>query len=356
MYKCILFSLTIFFISCSSKQKQQTKTTSTQNISQYQFAVIKKAGIESKIKLPAQLAAYEEVSIFPKVNGYVKDVLVDIGSNVKKGQLLMTLEAPELEQAATQAKEKYMQTLSGYALSKEKYKRLQVAASTQGAISPFDLSSSKSSMDADSMLCNAEKTNWLMQQTMQAYLKVTAPFNGVITQRNVHPGALVSAVEKTIPMLELKNVTHLRLQIDVPETIASALNDKDSISFTTSADAGTVRKALISRKSMNVESALRAERIEADINNTNMLLSPGMYAEAIIESDGSNNAFAVPKSAIFNTTEGKFVFVGDDIKQLKKVSVSTGNQSSDSIEIFGNLKEGEKVVTNPDDGLDNKLQ
>ncbi len=170
MYKCILFSLTIFFISCSSKQKQQTKTTSTQNISQYQFAVIKKAGIESKIKLPAQLAAYEEVSIFPKVNGYVKDVLVDIGSKVKKGQLLMTLEAPELEQAAMQAKEKYMQTLSGYALSKEKYKRLQVAASTQGAISPFDLSSSKSSMDADSMLCNAEKTNWLMQQTMQGYL------------------------------------------------------------------------------------------------------------------------------------------------------------------------------------------
>lgn len=351
MYKYISFSILIFLASCSSNKKQETKTTSTQNTSPYEFAVIKKAGVESTVKLPAELAAYEEVSIFPKVNGYVKDVLVDIGSKVSKGQLLMTLEAPELEQAAMQAKEKYMQSLSDYTLSKEKYKRLQEAASTQGAISPFDLSSAKSSMNADSMLCNAEKTNWQMQQTMQAYLRVTAPFDGVITQRNVHPGALVSAVEKSVPMLELKDVSHLRLQIDAPETIISALNDKDSISFTTSASNGIIQKALISRRSMNVEPALRAERIEADINNKNMLLTPGMYAEVIIENNGSTNAFAVPKSAVLTTTEGKYVFETDNAKLLKKVNVSTGNQSADSVEVFGALKQGEKVVTNPDDEM-----
>ncbi len=108
---------------------------------------------------------------------------------------------------------------------------------------------------------------------------------------------------------------------------------------------------------MNIESALCAERIEADVNNTNMLLSPGMYAEAIIESGGSNNAFAVPKSAVlYNTTEGKYIFVGDDVNHLKKVSVSTGNQSSDSIEIFGDFKQGEKIVIDPDDGLNSKVQ
>ncbi|MGN6353136.1 MAG: efflux RND transporter periplasmic adaptor subunit [Parafilimonas sp.] len=351
MYKYILYFLLIVMASCSSQTKQEKKTASTQVTDPYEFAPVKKAGVESVIKLPAKLAAYEEVSIFPKVNGYVKDVLVDIGSQVKKGQLLMILEAPEIEQATTQAKEKYMQSLSAYALSKERYRRLQVAAKTQGAISPFDLSSAKSSMDADSMLCNAEKTSWMMQQTMQDYLRVTAPFNGVITQRNVHPGALVSAVEKTTPMLELKNISHLRLQMDAPETIASALSNKGSISFTTSSTDGTLIKAVISRRSMNVESALRSERIEADVNNKDLSLAPGMYAEVQLESDGNANAFKVPKSAVLTTTEGKYVFTGTNEKDLKKISVSTGNQSVESVEVCGALQEGEKVVTNPDDEM-----
>jgi RND family efflux transporter MFP subunit len=206
-------------------------------------------------------------------------------------------------------------------------------------------------MDADSMLCNAEKTSWMMQQTMQDYLRVTAPFNGVITQRNVHPGALVSAVEKTTPMLELKNISHLRLQMDAPETIASALSNKGSISFTTSSTDGTLIKAVINRRSMNVESALRSERIEADVNNKDLSLAPGMYAEVQLESDGNANAFKVPKSAVLTTTEGKYVFTGTNEKDLKKISVSTGNQSVDSVEVFGALQEGEKVVTNPDDEM-----
>ena len=133
------------------------------------------------IKLPGQLAAYQEVSIFPKVNGYVKDVKVDIGSHVKKGQLLMTLEAPELEQSTMQAKEKYARTKADLSIDREHYNRLLEASQTPGAISPLDLSFVKSKMESDSAVSNAAKSNWQMQQTMEAYLVVTAPFNGVIT-------------------------------------------------------------------------------------------------------------------------------------------------------------------------------
>ena len=192
--------------------------------------------MSSVVKLPGQLAAYQEVSIFPKVNGYVKDVKVDIGSHVKKGQLLMTLEALELEQSTMQAKEKYARTKADLSIDREHYNRLLEASQTPGAISPLDLSFVKSKMESDSAVSNAAKSNWQMQETMQAYLIVTAPFDGVITDRNVHPGALVSAESKdSKPMLELKEVSHLRLQVDIPENLLGTMKVGDTLSFLTSA-------------------------------------------------------------------------------------------------------------------------
>lgn len=343
----------LLMVSCSSNEKtpQQKPAEQKQATPAYSLTTVQNNGVASTIKLPAQFAAYEEVSIFPKVNGYVKTVLVDIGSKVSKGQLLMTLEAPEIQQATMQAKEKYMETVATYAVSKERYRRLLVAATTPGAISPFDLSSAKAKMDADSSLTNAEKTAWQMQQINQDYLNVTAPFDGVITQRNVHPGALVSAVEKSVPMLELKNIAHLRLQVDVPEAFSSVLNTKDSVSFTTSAMPGVIRKGVISRKSMNIGEKLRAERIEVDVKNNDMQLAPGMYADVIVQMSGDANAYSVPKSAVLTTTEGRYVFVNTGKDTYKKINVSTGNQTNDKTEVFGDLKAGEQVVANPDDAL-----
>ena len=110
----------------------------------------------------------------------------------------MDLEAPELEQASIQAKEKYARAVSDYSISRENFERLLQASITKGAVSPMDLASAKAKTNSDSTVCNAEKANWQMQQTILSYLKVIAPFDGLITERNVHPGALVSAEAKTI--------------------------------------------------------------------------------------------------------------------------------------------------------------
>src|SRR5580698_8505955 len=210
----IIIAANIFIYACSENKASENKTEATNAAPHYTIAKVEKAKVSEQLKLPAQLAAYQEVDIFPKVNGYVKTVSVDIGSHVKKGQILMTLEAPELDQAVVQAKEKYARAKSDYTIAKENYERLKEASETPGAISPLDLATAKSKAEADSSLSNAEKANWQMQQTMMDYLIVTAPFAGVITSRNVHPGALVSAEAKdSKPMLELKQVDHLRLQV-----------------------------------------------------------------------------------------------------------------------------------------------
>ncbi len=351
-YYIILIFSTFAFASCSENKAADNKPAENKtSIPQYQLTVVKKAGVATIIKLPAQLVAYEEVSIFPKVNGYVKTVLVDIGSKVSKGQLLMLLEAPELEQASLEAKEKYEKAKADYSIDQEHYNRLLEASKTPGAISPLDLSTIKAKMEADNALCNAEKDDWQMQQTMMGYLQVTAPFTGVITERNVHPGALVSAEEKNIPMLELKQVDHLRLQVDIPEGVAGTLKDKDSVSFYTSAFPGKKMSGIISRKSDNINEQYRSERIEIDVPNKDGSLAPGMYADVVLQSKGNDNALSVPKSAVVTSTERKYVLVMHN-GAITKADVSTGNETVDNIEVYGSLQSGDSVIINANDEIE----
>lgn len=346
----IAILLTAFSLyGCSDEKKPEAKSAPA--APHFELAKAEQVPVEQLMKLPAQLAAFQEVSIFPKVNGYVTSVLVDIGSHVHKGQLLMVLDAPELAQAVMQAKEKYARTVSDYAISRDNYERLVQAARTPGAISPMDLASAKAKRDADSSLSNAERANWQMQQTMMGYLRVIAPFDGVITQRNVHPGALVSAEGKdNKPMLELKQVDHLRLQVDIPESVAANLRKNQEISFFLSAYPGRKLTGRISRVSMNINMQFRTERVELDVYNKDEALSPGMYADVLLDSKGNPNALSVPKSAVVTSTERKYVMVVRDGKTVK-VDVSTGNEGNSKIEITGAVQVGEEVIANATDDI-----
>lgn len=317
----------------------------------YALAAVVPAGLSTTIKLPGQLAAYQEVSIFPKVNGYVKKVNVDIGSTVKKGQLLMILEAPELEQSTLQAEEKYARTKADLSIDREHYNRLLEASQTAGAVSPLDLSFVRAKVESDSAVSNAARTNWKMEQTMQAYMKVEAPFSGVITERNVHPGALVSAEAKDMkPMLELKDISHLRLQVDIPENMAGTMNLNDTLSFFTSAFPGKRMAGHISRKSMNVNAQFRSERIEADVINKDGLLSPGMYADIVISSKGNTSGFTVPKSSVVTSTERKYVLVVRSNNIIKE-DITSGNESGYYIEVYGHFIKSDSVITNASDEI-----
>ncbi len=349
--KYILISITasVMLAACSANHAEEKQQVTNSPV-HYPVATVKKAGVAKEVKLPAQLSAYQEVSIFPKLNAYVQTVKVDIGSAVNKGTLLMTLEAPELEQAVVQAKEKYTRAQADWLIDKEKYHRLQEAARTAGAVSPLDLSSAAAKVLADSAVCNAQKAEWRLQQTMIDYLQVRAPFDGIITERNVHPGALVSAAVKDKPMLELKQVDHLRLQVDVPEAIAISLHEKDTLFFSTSTAPGKKIAAVLSRKSMNMNTQFRSERIEADVQNNNNTLAPGMYADVLLESKGNETALSVPRSAVVTSTERKYVWVVRN-SVLVKVDVRTGNETTKEAEVFGDIKEGEQVILTPTDDM-----
>ncbi len=343
-YTFCFIALFLFSSGCTDKKTEDKKPADKKvDVVNYPLATVEKGGVATIIKLPAKLAAFEEVSIFPKMNGYVKSVAVDIGSKVNKGTVLMTLEAPELIQAETQAHEKLIRAQSDLAIDKERYDRLVDAAKTAGAVSTFEISSIKAKIDADNAICNAETANWQMQQTMLNYLKVTAPFSGIITERNIHEGALVSAALKDKPMLELKQIDKLRLEVDIPEAIAASLKLSDTISFYVSAFPGKKIMGNIARRSNNVSLQFRSERMEIDVNNRSGILRPGMFAEVVLNSKGNATAMSVPKTAVITSTERKYILLMKDGK-ISKIDVSTGNETVTKIEIFGNVQIGDTVI------------
>jgi membrane fusion protein, multidrug efflux system len=332
--------------SCGDKEETKKAAAKPAQVSCGTMA-IHPCPLTGNVQLPGVIQPFEFVQIFPKISGFVKAVNVDRGSVVKKGQVLIILEAPEIEQQVAAAKQKYTQAQATYITSKDRYRRLLETSHTPGTISPYDLEAAASKMQGDSATAQGEYANFKAQETMKNYLIVTAPFDGIITERNVHSGALAGpGTQNAKPMLVLQQHSKLRLVVDIPEQFAMQVKNGDKVHYKTNALPGQDFTGTISRSSQSLSNNYRSETIEIDVANTDSRFKPGMYAEVILPTSGSANAYIVPRSAVVTTTERKYIIVADNNK-ARWVDISEGNQTNDSTEVFGRLSSGDKIVTNP---------
>ena len=350
--KIIIFlSCAGFLAACSGNNKPVDLTSATAKTkSNYDMGTITEKALSSIARMPGQLKPFNEVNIFPKVNGFVRSVNVDRGSIVHKGQLLLTLEAPEMESQLAAANSKYLQAEENAVASKEKYQRLKEAAKEPGSVSPLDLDNALSKMKADAAMAQSEKSNVSSVRTMQDYLNIRAPFDGMIIQRNVSPGALVSPGKGTDqPMLILQDLNKLRLEVYIPEDYVDKVDLSKPVRFTFNALPGKEHSAKISR-SANALGSMRSEAIEIDVENRNGQLKPGMYAEVKIPMLSGAKSLLVPNNAIVRSTEREYVIT---IKNGKAtlVDIKEGLGSHDSTAIFGNLKPGEAILKNANDEI-----
>ncbi len=341
----IALAITFSFAACGGKEEHK-KTEAPPAAKVYKTMQLQMRQISSNVQLPGVMQPFEFVQIFPKVNGFVKTVTVDRGSVVKKGQVLLTLEAPEIEQQVAAAKLKYTQAEAVYVTSKDRYHRLLETSKTPGTIAAYDLDAAASKMHGDSATAQGEYSNYKAQETIKSYLTVTAPFDGVITERNVHPGALAGpGAQEAKPMLVLQQQSKLRLAVNIPEQYSAQVNDGDEVHFKVNALPGQDFHGKVSRSSESLSNSYRAEAIEIDVLNPNNIFKAGMYAEVTLPTSGNANAYVVPKSAIVTTTERKYIIVNQE-GAAHLVNVAQGNEHADSTEVFGSLHAGEAIVTN----------
>jgi len=342
----IIILIASFTWSCGNK-KEETKTESAKSSNELKLFTLTSGSVSENIHLPGVLQPFQEVQIYPKVSGFIKNMNVDRGSVVKTGQVLMTLEAPEIEEHEAAARLKYVESVSILQNSKDKYKRLLETSKTPGTVSAYDLQAASSKMMADSAVMQGELADYNAQKTMFSYLTVTAPFDGIITERNVHPGALVGPGSEgnSKPMLILQQQSLLRLVANIPEQYSAQVKDGEQVHFKINAIPGKDFTGTISRSSGSLSEHFRAETVEIDVHNPDLTIKGGMYAEVSIPAGGDVNGYKVPKSAVVTTDESKYVIVILDNK-TKKVNVTEGNQDGDQTEIFGDLNPDEKIVAN----------
>ena len=284
------------------------------------------------------------------MNGFVKDVLVDRGSIVKKGQLLVTLEAPEMESQLQAANSRYLRAREDAEASREKYERLKDAAKEPGAVSSLDLDNAAAKMKADQAMAQSESSNVQSVKTMAGYLRLYAPFDGMIIQRNISPGALVAPGKAgDQPMLILQDVRKMRLTVFIPEDYVDKVALDQPVTFTFNAMPGQRQTGKISR-SANALSTMRSEAIEIDVSNKNGQLKPGMYAEVEIPMLSGAKSLLVPNSAIVRSTEREYI-VKDSMGKADLINIKEGLVSNNSTEVFGNLKANDKIVQHASDEI-----
>lgn len=347
----------LFWAGCSQSEASKAPEKKTERAAPAEAATFKlsRGALHTELKIPSELAAYRAVDIYAKVNSYVKSLSVDIGSVVKQGQVLATLEAPELVQQLAASKSKYKAQQAIYEQSNATFARILDASKTPGTISKNDVDIASAKRNADMAQMQAAKADYEANVTITQYLVIRAPFDGVISARNVNLGAYIGPAGKgsELPIFTLQEQKHLRLVVKVPEAYKSFIKLNDMVKFTVKAFPDQVFSAKIARRAGVMDKTLRAEHIELDVLNDDRKLSPGMIAEAVIGLDADANAFIVPKGAVVNVAEGVFM-IEDSANIAKRVPVRLGRQTDSLAEVFGKtLKENASYIAKGSDEIKN---
>lgn len=305
-----------------------------------------KGKLSSSLQIPGELVAYQQVDIYAKVSSFVKKLHVDVGSEVTTGQLLATMEAPEITSQLSGAESRLRSQEAVYVASKANYDRLYETSKTPGTISKNDLDIAQARQKSDQAQLESARAAYKEITDNRNYLEIRAPFNGIVSARNVSAGAYVGPTGKgsEFPLFTLQEQKKLRLVISVPEAYTSYLTNNSAVDFTVRAYTGKTFTAHVNRLSGVIDTRLRSQRIEMDVINNDKKLLPGMIAEVKIPMNTADSAFIVPKAAVVNSTVKVFVIRVVNGKG-ERVFVQTGREADGKIEVYGNLNPGDTIVS-----------
>jgi membrane fusion protein, multidrug efflux system len=309
------------------------------------------------VELPGEFVPYLAVPIHAKVAGFVEKVEVDRGSVVKEGQLLAAIVAPELSAQRAEAKAKVRvaesqkaEAESRVVASQNTYERMKAAAATPGVIAGNELIQAEKQVDADRARVQAAEASIEAAQEalkaieeIQVYLRVTAPFSGVITTRNVHPGSLVGVARDETPMFQLETVDRLRLVVPVPEADVGGIAKVAKVGFSVPAYPGETFFGTLSRIAHSIDPKTRSMPVELDVSNPSGRLSAGMYPAVKWPIRGNRSVLLVPPTSVVTTSERTFV-IRVRSGAAEWVDVKKGPIQGDLIEIVGPLKDGDTVL------------
>jgi RND family efflux transporter MFP subunit len=312
--------------------------------------------VSRTIDLPGEFQPFMSVSVHAKVRGYVERMLVDRGSMVQQGQLLAELSAPEMKAQIAEAESKLqaveaeqLQAEAQLAAAHSTADRQAKAAETPGAIAGNELIQAQKQVEAATALVQSKRqasraaeASVRAQKDLGSYLRITAPFDGVVTDRLVHPGALVGPGPDPV-LLVIQQVSHLRLVVAVPEENTGGIANSARVDFHVLAYPERTYSGTVARIAHALDPKTRTMAVELDVVNSDGSLSPGMYPSVKWPVRRARPALFVPKTSVVTTTERTFV-VRNRNGRAEWVNVTKGATAGELVEVIGNLQPGDLVV------------
>jgi RND family efflux transporter MFP subunit len=365
----------VFFAGCGSSGKSAAANAANAPI--VPVVEVARKDISSALSIASEFQPFQEINVYAKVSGYVQKLYVDWGTHVKNGQLMAVLEIPELEQQLQQdeagvkkseqdlerAKEELARSESAYNVAHLTYTRLAGVQKTRPELvaqeeidvaqgkdleASANVSAAKDALAASEQEVAGAKAALDKDRALFAYSRITAPFDGVVTEMNAYTGALLPAGTSSnkgdLALCHLSQNNLLRLVIPVPERIVADIHVGDIVNVRVTGLNDTFMGKIV-RFSDNIDLDTRTMHTEVDVRNPNYEIVPGMYATVDLPVHTVRGVLTVPVQAVEVSGEGRgqVLRVGSSNK-LAPQDVALGIQSASDIEVVSGLKEGDLVV------------
>jgi RND family efflux transporter MFP subunit len=332
----------------SNSARAHTAAPSTPAPQPVAVAKIVREDLYNEIIIPAEFRPYFQVDLHAKVSGYVHEMNVDIGDRVKSNQLLATLEVPELrdELARTKATEKRAE--ADYKDAHLVYTRLQaVEQEHPNLVAQQELDAAEAKDATTEAAIAAAKAEREKYQTLLAYTRITAPFDGVITRRYADPGSLIQAGTtsdtQSMPLVRLSDNYRLRLDFPVSVAYVKDIRDGDRVDVQVESLGGRTFNGIISRSTQKVDEDTRTMIAEVEVANPNLELVPGMYAEALLKVQKRPQTLSIPIEAVSQEKQPS-VYVVNQAGEIEERAVTLGLETPTRYEVIDGLKEGDLVM------------
>jgi RND family efflux transporter MFP subunit len=307
----------------------------------------------SEILLPGNTQAFTDTPIYARTSGYLKKWYFDIGAHVRQGQLLALIETPELDQQLQQAEAELKTAQANLDLAQITAARWQHLLKTN-SVSKQETDQATSDMVAKQAVVAQNEANVRRLQQLQSYERISAPFDGVITARNVDIGDLIQAGNPSTSkeLFHLSSVNRLRVYVAVPEVYSESVHDGEKVPLSLDSMPGETFSGTLVRNSDAIDLASRTLNIEVDVDNPKGRLKPGAYAFVHLPVTGATGAVTVPANTLLFRSEGLRVGVVKD-GRVALVPVTIGHDYGSSVEVVSGLSPRDAVIVDPSDSLEN---
>jgi RND family efflux transporter MFP subunit len=301
--------------------------------------------------LPGTVQAFVEAPIYARSNGYLKTWRTDIGTEVKKGQLLAEIEAPEVDQQLSQARADLETARANESLSSSTNKRWQGLLSTE-SVSRQDADEKAGDAAAKKAAVDSAAANVARLRELESFKRVVAPFDGIVTARNTDIGALINAGQNSgSELFRIADIQKLRIYVQVPEAYAAATKPglEAQLKFTEQPNKTFVARTV--RTSNALDPTLRTLQVELQLDNANRDVLPGAYAEVHFKLAGNAQSLRLPANTVLFRSAGLQVATIDATTHVKLKSIVQGRDFGNTIEVLSGIEADDRVVVNPPDSI-----